>query len=167
MELKHKFLILSVKAPGFAEDSPMEEVKNLIETAQRGEIQQIKLDVATSRPRQQQSNDLSASVYEESKSELSRSMISAGQLSEMRLKRAQVENFLVTPRQKKKIEEKQELTRQFTKLKDDEATHIRKSQELASIVLVESRSLKQGYSFVHVVLALLAGLVVGSLLLRS
>mmetsp|Transcript_3860 Transcript_3860/g.8133 ORF Transcript_3860/g.8133 Transcript_3860/m.8133 type:complete len:175 (-) Transcript_3860:118-642(-) len=154
VDSKHKFLVLTAKCDELTAVSSTEDVKRAIEGVPKENTRQDKLGVSIgSKPQQQ---DLQKSVYEEAKSETMKSIISASRLSDMKLKRAQIEAFL-----RRKVEEKQELTRRLTKLKEEDATHIRKSQELA-----RSRQ-KQGFTFIHIVLALLAGIVFGSLFLRS
>jgi hypothetical protein len=119
---KHKFLILYTECH-LSETSTIEAITQLFETSSP---LQIKLDVAFGAPTQ----ELQASIYEEARSEPIR-VVSAGQLSDIKVRKAQLETFVVGTRQKKKIEEKLRLQGSITKIQEEDSIRIRKSQLIA------------------------------------
>jgi hypothetical protein len=120
---KHKFLILYTEC-AIPETSTIEAITQLFETTISP--LQVKLDVAFGAPTQ----ELQASIYEEARSEPLR-VVSAGQLSDIKVRKAQLETFVVGTRQKKKIEEKLRLQNSITKINEEDSVRIRKSQLIA------------------------------------
>lgn len=171
-ESKHKFLVLSCKTNMGPNDS-QEEVRRMIDNCAKPLIQQIKLDVSFANV----IDDNKSSLYEEAIYEPRRSLgtglpeirKSTGMTlgAETRTGKKPLDLLVVMHRQKRKIDEKLELERKLHRLHDEESERLKRSQAIASNLYAEKQGNSESVSFLHILLALFAGILVGFTVLRQ